>query len=272
LVGPSGAGKSTAAALALRIADPVEGRVTCGGIDLRDVDARAWRQRCAWVPQRARIFTGTVADNLRLGRPDATDAELLAALEAAGALSVVDALPAGLATPIGDGGRALSAGEAQRLTIARAFIRDAPLLVLDEPTAHLDEDHATDIGLALERLALGRTTLLIVHRPALAAIADHIVVLDHGHRVEQETLAATATPQVGRIGEQGPLLTAGTATPRPSAEPGAVGAQGSSLTSGTAPQPSANPRAAGAQGSSLTPRPGEVGAVGGVGARPEVAA
>jgi ABC-type multidrug transport system fused ATPase/permease subunit len=135
------------------------------------------------VPQRARLYRGTVADNLRLGRPEATDAQLRAALEAAGAREVVDALPDGLRTVVGDGGRQLSAGEAQRLAIARAFVRDAPLLVLDEPTAHLDEDHAAAIDAAIARLAVGRTTLLIVHRPALAAIADRVVRLQDGVRV-----------------------------------------------------------------------------------------
>ncbi|HWI71715.1 MAG TPA: thiol reductant ABC exporter subunit CydD [Baekduia sp.] len=192
LVGPSGAGKSTAAALALRFADPQAGAVTCGGVDLRDVAARDWRARCAWVPQRARIFTGTVAENLRLGRPDASDGDLLAALEAAGARELVAALPEGWATPVGDGGRALSAGEAQRLALARAFVRDAPLVILDEPTAHLDEDHAAAIGVAVERLAAGRTTLLIVHRPALAAIADQVVHLDGGRRADAPAALALA--------------------------------------------------------------------------------
>ncbi|QEC49835.1 thiol reductant ABC exporter subunit CydD [Baekduia soli] len=177
LVGASGAGKSTIAALALRLADPTAGRITCGGVDLLDVPAREWRAGCAWLPQHTRLFTGTVADNLRLGRPGATDAELHAALEAAGARDVVAALPGGLDTRVGDGGRRLSAGEAQRLAIARAFVRDAPMVVLDEPTAHLDEDSAVLVGEALQRLAAGRTTLLVVHRPALAAIADHVVHL-----------------------------------------------------------------------------------------------
>lgn len=180
IVGSSGTGKSTLAALVLRLADPVAGRVSCGGVDLRDVDAAAWRARCAWVPQAPRLFSGTVAENLRLGRPDATDAELEAALEAAEARALVAALPHGIATPVGDGGRRLSAGEAQRLVIARAFVRDAQLVVLDEPTAHLDEDAAARVGTAVKRLAAGRTTLLVVHRPALAAIADRVVRLDGG--------------------------------------------------------------------------------------------
>jgi thiol reductant ABC exporter CydD subunit len=190
LVGPSGAGKSTLAALALRLADPTAGRVTCGGVDLRDVDPRAWRAGCAWVPQHARLYAGSVADNLRLGAPRATDAELEAALEAAGALDLVRALPGGLRTRVGDGGRALSAGEARRLTIARAFLSDAALLVLDEPTAHLDEDAAHHVGEALTRLAAGRTTLLVVHRPALAALADHV------HHVAGGRLVAPAAVPV----------------------------------------------------------------------------
>jgi len=189
LVGVSGAGKSTAGALLLRLADPSAGQLTCGAVDLRDVEPSAWRERCAWVPQRARLYRGTIADNLRLGRPGATDAELWAALEAAGALDFVPSLD----RPVGDGHAPLSAGETQRLSIARAFVRDAPLLVLDEPTAHLDEDHAATIDAAVARLAAGRTTLLIVHRPALAALADEVVALDGGRRVTAPPLApATA--------------------------------------------------------------------------------
>ncbi|WP_053226908.1 thiol reductant ABC exporter subunit CydD [Solirubrobacter soli] len=172
LVGPSGSGKSTLAKLALRLADPASGRVSCAGVDLRDVDPAAWRSTCAYVPQRARLYAGTIAENLRLGRPSATDAELWTALFDAGADFVSD-----LSLRVGDGGRALSAGEAQRLAIARAFVRDAPFLVLDEPTAHLDEASATVVGDALDRLRFGRTTLLIAHRPELAATADHVVAV-----------------------------------------------------------------------------------------------
>lgn len=183
LVGASGAGKTTLASLLLRLADPDAGRLACAGVDLRDTDPAAWRRQVAWVPQRPTMFAGTVADNIRLADPGASDERVRAAAIAAGALSVVDALPLGFATAIGEGGRALSMGQAQRIALARAFLRDAPLLILDEPTAHLDEDAAAAAGAAIERLLPGRTALLIVHRPALAAAADRVVRLEAGRIV-----------------------------------------------------------------------------------------
>jgi thiol reductant ABC exporter CydD subunit len=183
LVGPSGAGKSTLAALALRLADPDGGRVSCGGVELRDVDPDDWRARVAWVPQRPRLLAGTVAEYLRPAGAAPPAARVRAALEAAGAARFVGALPAGLDTRIGDGGRALSAGEAQRLALARAFLRDAPLLVLDEPTAQLDAATAAGVADAIARRAPGRTVLLITHDPALAARADRVVELRRGRLV-----------------------------------------------------------------------------------------
>lgn len=183
IVGASGAGKSTIASLLLRLADPGAGTIRCGGVDLRDVPVADWRARCAYLPQRARLYAGTVAENLRLGRPDATDDELWDALLAAAAAELVSELPDGLDTVVGEGGRTLSAGEAQRIAIARAFVRDAPLLVVDEPSAHLDEESAAAIDSALDRLRRGRTTLLIVHRPAMAARADHVISVGDGRIV-----------------------------------------------------------------------------------------
>jgi thiol reductant ABC exporter CydD subunit len=180
LVGPSGAGKSTLASLVLRLADPDAGTVACGGVDLRETDPRAWRRHVAWVPQHPTVFAGTVADNIRLADPEASDARVRAAAQAAEALEIVAGLPDGFETRIGEGGRQLSMGQAQRLALARAFLRDAPLLVLDEPTAHLDESSAAAVGAAIERLVEGRTALLVVHRPALAALAGRIVALDGG--------------------------------------------------------------------------------------------
>ena len=180
LVGASGAGKSTAAALLLRLLEPTAGRLSCGDVDLRMLDLAGWRRRLAWVPQRARIFAGSVADNVRLADPDASDKQVRRALAAAGAGRFVAALPAGIETRVGDGGRPLSAGEGQRIALARAFLRDAPLLVLDEPTAHLDAETAAAVESAIVRLAAGRTTLLIAHRPTLAARADRIVTLAGG--------------------------------------------------------------------------------------------
>jgi len=181
LVGPSGAGKSTLAALALRLADPSQGSVRCGHTDLRSLPADSWRSLCTYLPQRPRIYHGTVAENLRLAKSDATDDELWdALLSAAAAEFVGESLPDGLDTVVGEGGRRLSAGEAQRLAIARAFLRDAPLLVLDEPAAHLDEETAASIDSALDRLRRGRTTLLIAHRVASTLRADRVIEIGDG--------------------------------------------------------------------------------------------
>jgi ATP-binding cassette, subfamily C, bacterial CydD len=192
LVGPSGAGKSTLAALLLRLLEPDEGAVRCGGVDLRDVDPAEWRRLAAWMPQRPTIFAGSVADNIRLGAPDAAADEVGAAIAAAGLEPVVSSLPDGLETRIGEGGRRLSAGERQRVALARAFLKDAPLLVLDEPTAHLDAETARSVASGIERLSAGRTTLLVVHHPALAAGADEILELGDGRLGRQSTVAEAA--------------------------------------------------------------------------------
>ena len=196
LVGPSGAGKSTLATLLLRLADPDAGAVRCGGVDLREIDADAWRARVSWAPQRGRLFAGTVAENLRLGAPDATDAELEAALAAVDALGLVAELPDGLETRLGDGGRALSAGQAQRLVVARALVRRAPLLVLDEPTASLDGPTAERVADGVLAAARGRTTLLITHDPALAARADRVVELRRGRVVPSLVAVASGSAEV----------------------------------------------------------------------------
>jgi ATP-binding cassette, subfamily C, bacterial CydD len=180
LVGASGAGKSTVASLLLRLATPTAGRLTVGGVDLADCDTNAWRRQLAWVPQHPTIFRGTVADNVRLGRGDAGDADVRAAARLACADEFVSMLPAGYETVVGDGGRPLSAGERRRIALARAFLRDAALVVLDEPTADLDAATAALVGGAVERLRAGRTVLLIAHRPELANCADRVVVLERG--------------------------------------------------------------------------------------------
>jgi thiol reductant ABC exporter CydD subunit len=182
LVGRSGAGKSTIASLLLRLVDPSSGRVRVAGRDLRDLDPDAWRAQLAWLPQRPHVFAATVADNIRLADRDASDLRVRAAAAAAGA-SFVDDLPAGLQTGIGEGGHGLSAGETRRLALARAFLRDAPILVLDEPTAHLDTANATLVADVVGRLAGGRTTLLITHDPALAERADRVVAIEAGRVV-----------------------------------------------------------------------------------------
>jgi thiol reductant ABC exporter CydD subunit len=194
LIGPSGAGKTTIARLVARLADPASGVVACGGVDLRDVEPRAWRARVAWVPQRCTLFAGSVEDNVRLARPDAPAGDVARALRAAGAEELVAALPDGVRTRVGDGGRRLSAGQKRRLALARAFLDDAPLVVLDEPTAHLDPDSAAAIEEVIARLAEGRTVLLVTHRAELAARCDRVLELRDGHVVardeEREGVAA----------------------------------------------------------------------------------
>ena len=192
LVGPSGSGKSTIASIVLGLADPTDGRVLVGGAERAADDLAAWRRSVAWVPQRATIFSGTVADNIRLGDAHADDTAVRAAARLAGADAFVDALPDGYETRVGDGGRPLSAGEAQRIALARAFARDAELVVLDEPTANLDPANAEAIGGVLQQLSVGRTVLVIAHRPELAQRADRIVRLANGRVVDERDAVGAA--------------------------------------------------------------------------------
>ena len=184
LVGPSGSGKSTLASLLLRLAEPTAGRITVGGVDLASCDPAAWRRQLAWVPQRPTLFCGTVADNIRLGNPGASAGRVEEAALLAGAAAFVHDLPDGFETVVGDGGRALSAGQLQRLALARAFLRDASLVILDEPTANLDRGSAELVEEAIERLRENRTLLLIAHSPELARRADRIVTLSAGRVVD----------------------------------------------------------------------------------------
>ncbi|MGW3493311.1 thiol reductant ABC exporter subunit CydD [Streptomyces sp. NPDC001020] len=178
LVGPSGAGKSTLLNVLLGFVPPTAGRVRVGGVDLASADLKEWRSRIAWVPQRPHLYAGTITDNVRLARPDADDAAVRRALADAGALEFVEALPAGTETILGEDGAGLSAGQRQRLALARAFLADRPVLLLDEPTASLDGATEAEVVEAVRRLAVGRTVLLVVHRPALLALADRVVRLD----------------------------------------------------------------------------------------------
>ncbi|MEV5724486.1 thiol reductant ABC exporter subunit CydD [Streptomyces pharetrae] len=178
LVGPSGAGKSTLLNVALGFVRPTDGRVRIGGADLTGIDLEEWRSRIAWVPQRPHLYAGTIAENVRLARPDADDRAVRRALRDAGALEFVDALPQGADTVLGEDGAGLSAGQRQRLALARAFLADRPVLLLDEPTAALDGATEAEIVAAVRRLAVGRTVLLVVHRPALLDVADRVVRLD----------------------------------------------------------------------------------------------
>jgi thiol reductant ABC exporter CydD subunit len=180
LVGESGSGKSTVAALLLRLIAPSEGRVRVGGVDLRMCDLDAWREQLAWVPQHPSLVRGSIADNIRLGTQDASLEHVAWAAALAGADEFISAMPAGYDTLVGDGGRPVSPGERRRIALARAFLRDASLVILDEPTADLDPESVEQVSAAIERLRAGRTLLVIAHRPELARQADSVVVLEHG--------------------------------------------------------------------------------------------
>jgi thiol reductant ABC exporter CydD subunit len=180
LVGASGTGKSTVASLLLRFAEPDAGRITVGGLDLAECRTDLWRSMVAWVPQRPTMFRGTVAENIGLGVRGASQQRIRDAAMLAGADRFVRALPFGYETAIGDGGRPLSAGERRRIALARAFLRDAPLVILDEPTADLDRTSADVVAEAVERLRVERTVLVIAHRPELVQRADRVVSLDVG--------------------------------------------------------------------------------------------
>nr|WP_203674086.1 thiol reductant ABC exporter subunit CydD [Streptomyces sp. SID13666] len=204
VVGPSGVGKTTLLAALLGFAQPSGGRILVDGTDLASLDPRSWHRQIAWVPQRPHLFAGTVAENVRLARPDATDEQVRAALRDAGALDF-----AGLDTPLGEGGSGISAGQRQRLALARAFLADRPLLLLDEPTANLDGDTEAAVVAAVRRLAVGRTVLLVVHRPALLAVADRTIRLRPA--AVEVTAVRDRSPLAAR---QGPL-SAGTSTTSP---------------------------------------------------------
>lgn len=189
LVGRSGAGKSTLAHLLLRFLDAESGRVTANGMPIDTLPPEMWRRFVAFVPQHPYLFTGTVRENLNLARPEASDADIARAATLAGADHFICALPEGYETFLGERGARLSAGEAQRLAIARAFLKDAPLLILDEPTSHLDPESETVIRRAVRTLMRGRTVLVVAHRMNTIMSAEQIAVLDHGHIVEAGTLA-----------------------------------------------------------------------------------
>ena len=187
LVGPSGAGKSTLARLVLRFVEPDVGVIRVDGAELDGIHPDTWRRSVAWVPQDPTIFAGTVADNIRLAEPDASMERVRAAAAAARADGFIEQLPERYETRLGEGGLRLSGGQRQRLAIARAALRDAPLVVLDEFTAHLDPDTEAEVLAAMGDLLADRTALVIAHRPATIAAADRVVHLDAGRIVAEVT-------------------------------------------------------------------------------------
>jgi ATP-binding cassette subfamily B protein len=187
LVGPSGAGKSTIFHLLLRFYDPSGGTVRLDGVPLAAADPVELRQRIALVPQEPIVFAASIGDNIRFGRPQASDAEVERAADLALASEFIRRLPQGYATPVGERGATLSGGERQRIAIARAILRDAPLLLLDEATSSLDAESETLVKTALEHLMQERTTLVIAHRLATVLSCDRILVIEAGRIVEEGT-------------------------------------------------------------------------------------
>jgi len=189
LVGASGAGKTTLINLLMGFLQPHGGRIRVGDTPLQDIDADAWRGQLAWLPQRPQLFPGSVADNIRLGMPGAGREVVQQAAALAQADDFIEALPHGWDTRVGEGGQGLSGGQVQRLALARAFLKDAPLVILDEPTANLDLDSEARVHAAVRTLAAGRTLILIAHRLRTVREADRIVVLDDGRIVQTGTHA-----------------------------------------------------------------------------------
>jgi len=185
IVGPTGAGKSTLASLVARFHDPWQGRVTIDGIDLRDCELKSLRSQIALVLQEPFLFPVSIADNIAYARPQASRADIVAAAAAANAQAFIERLPQGYDTIIGERGATLSGGERQRLSIARAILKDAPILILDEPTSAIDAVTEASLLEAIERLRRGRTTIVIAHRMSTIASADWIIALEHGRIVDR---------------------------------------------------------------------------------------
>jgi ATP-binding cassette subfamily B protein len=190
IVGPSGAGKSTLFHLLLRFYDPASGVISLDGVAVRDADPRELRSRTALVPQDSVVFAASARDNIRFGRPGASDAEVERAADLAHASEFIRRLPDGFEAQLGERGVTLSGGQRQRIAIARAILRDAPLLLLDEATSSLDAESETLVQTALEELMRHRTTLVIAHRLATVLSCDRILVMEHGRIVEQGTHAS----------------------------------------------------------------------------------
>ncbi len=189
IVGPSGAGKSTLFHLLLRFYDPASGTISLDGVPIREADPIAIRSRIALVPQDNVVFAASARENIRFGRPDASDAEVERAADLAHATEFLRRLPGGFEAQLGERGVTLSGGQRQRIAIARAILRDAPLLLLDEATSALDAESETLVQTALEELMRHRTTLVIAHRLATVLSCDRILVMDQGKIVDQGTHA-----------------------------------------------------------------------------------
>ena len=190
LVGTSGAGKSTIAHLLLRFWDPQEGTISIDGRPAKEYGLEALRERIAVVSQRNYLFNTTIGDNIRMGRPGATQAEVDAAARRAHLDAWIGSLPRGYDTPVGEMGSKVSGGQRQRIAIARALLKDAPILVLDEATSNLDVESEREVNAAIRELAAGRTVLTIAHRLSTVLNADEILVLEHGRIVERGTHAS----------------------------------------------------------------------------------
>jgi len=194
IVGESGAGKSTLAGLLLGLSSPQEGRITVNGVDLADIERSAWFGRIAWVPQRPFFFRGTIRENLTIGLADASPDKIRGALEAASASHFIDRLTEGVDSLLGDRGAGLSGGELRRLALARVFLREPSLVVLDEPTAGLDSENERLVADTLRRLARGRTLLLISHRETTVDVADRVALMDGGRLALLSPLATGTGP------------------------------------------------------------------------------
>ena len=188
-VGPSGGGKSTLAALVARFFDPQSGSISIGGVNVKDIDKNKLMDTVSFLFQNSRLIKGSILDNVRMGKPDATDDEVFSALRAAQCMDIIEKFPDGANTVIGSQGIYLSGGETQRLAIARAMLKNAPVLILDEATAFADPDNETRVQAAFKELAKGRTVIMIAHRLSTVVNADRIFVLKDGHLTEDRTFA-----------------------------------------------------------------------------------
>lgn len=188
-VGPSGGGKSTLAALIARFFDPQSGKISIGGVNVKDIDKSELMDTVSFVFQNSRLIKGSILDNVRMGKPNATDGEVLAALSAAQCMDIIEKFPDGVHTVIGSQGVYLSGGETQRLAIARAMLKNAPVLILDEATAFADPDNETEVQAAFNALAKGRTVIMIAHRLSTVVNADRIYVLKEGRLAESGSFA-----------------------------------------------------------------------------------